>query len=100
MNGEAVGSAALTNNKHFIAHAIAIGGIQSAGANYRGHLDEIRLWSVARMGDEIRAAMYQEVRSGTDWKRFLAMAGALRIYKRWREARRYKPSRHLWHSAA
>ena len=65
MNGEAVGSAALANNNTFISHALEIGGTESLGAYYRGYLDEIRLWSVARSGDEIRSGMFQEVRSGT-----------------------------------
>lgn len=64
VNGEAAGSAALANNGNFIGHDLSLGGTESFGSYYRGHLDEVRIWSVARSGAEIRGDMFQEVRSG------------------------------------
>lgn len=65
MNGENVGSAALPNNNNFISNSLKIGGTESPGAYYRGQIDELRIWSVARTAEEIRDTLYQEVRAGT-----------------------------------
>jgi hypothetical protein len=64
VNGEAAGSAPLSSGGNSVATMLEIGGSESAGNYYRGHMDEVRLWSVARTGDEIRSGMFQQVRSG------------------------------------
>ena len=65
MNGKAVGSVPLpNNNNNFTVRTLEIGGTESAGAYYRGYIDEMRLWSVARSEDEIRSGIFQALRSG------------------------------------
>lgn len=63
VNGEPVGSAPLASG-NLVAHDLSIGGTSTGSEYYRGFLDELRIWSVARSGDEIRGGMFQEVRSG------------------------------------
>lgn len=56
---------------------LSLGADFSTGTRYAllGHLDEVRLWSTARSGDEIRAGMYQEIREHPDLVAAFGMGG-------------------------
>jgi hypothetical protein len=64
LNGEVAGSAPLIAPSSLITHDLNIGGSVTDMPFYRGRLDEIRIWSVARSGDEIGDNMFRELRSG------------------------------------
>jgi hypothetical protein len=60
IDGSPAGSALLGLGVARIDEALRLGG-DAAGLNFRGVLDEVRLWSVVRSAADIRASMFQEV---------------------------------------
>jgi hypothetical protein len=77
VNGEAAGSGSVPFDGLMPNELIL--GADAFGDYLQGNLDEVRIWSVARTQEQIRAGLNEEVRSGDGLEAVFADGGALEV---------------------